>query len=74
MFKRIAERITAVLASGDMPQRRPALKANRESNVPGLYVAGAVVSGRETGRIFIENGRFHGEMIVKAISAGRVRA
>ena len=38
-----------------------------ESNVPGLYLAGSVVSGRETSRIFIENGRFHGEMIVKAI-------
>jgi thioredoxin reductase (NADPH) len=48
--------------------------ATLESNVPGLYVAGAVVSGRETGRIFIENGRFHGEMIVKAICARRVRA
>jgi thioredoxin reductase (NADPH) len=38
-----------------------------ETNVPGLYVAGAVVSGRETSRIFIENGRFHGEAIVASI-------
>lgn len=38
-----------------------------ESNVPGLYVAGSVVSGRETSRIFIENGRFHGEMIVRSV-------
>jgi len=38
-----------------------------ETNVRGLYVAGAVVSGRETNRIFIENGRFHGEAIVQAI-------
>ena len=38
-----------------------------ETNVPGLYVAGAMVSGRETNRIFIENGRFHGEAIVAAI-------
>ena len=43
--------------------------ATLETNVPGLYVAGAVVSGRETNRIFIENGRFHGEAIVKAIVA-----
>src|SRR3989442_8180415 len=42
-----------------------------ESNVPGLYLAGSVVSGRETSRIFIENGRFHGEMIVKAVSSRR---
>jgi thioredoxin reductase (NADPH) len=38
-----------------------------ESNVPGLYLAGALVSGRDTNKVFIENGRFHGEAIVKAI-------
>jgi thioredoxin reductase (NADPH) len=38
-----------------------------ETNVPGVYLAGAIVSGKETGRIFIENGRFHGEAIVTAI-------
>jgi bacillithiol disulfide reductase len=42
-----------------------------ETNVPGLYVAGGMVAGRETGRIFIETGRFHGEVITKAILAGR---
>jgi bacillithiol disulfide reductase len=42
-----------------------------ETNVPGLFVAGALASGRETSRIFIENGRFHGEAIVKAIVARR---
>ena len=35
--------------------------------MPGLYLAGAIVSGRHTSRIFIENGRFHGEAIVNAI-------
>ncbi len=34
-----------------------------ESNVPGLYLAGVVVGGRQTGEIFIENGRFHGQVI-----------
>ena len=38
-----------------------------ETGVPGLYLAGAIVSGRETGRIFIENGRFHGQAIVESI-------
>jgi thioredoxin reductase (NADPH) len=38
-----------------------------ETNVPGLYLAGAVVSGNETNRIFIENGRFHGEKVAEAI-------
>jgi bacillithiol disulfide reductase len=38
-----------------------------ETNVPGLFVVGAVVSGIESGRIFIENGRFHGQVAVKNI-------
>ncbi len=38
-----------------------------ETNVPGIYVAGAVVAGTQSGRIFIENGRFHGEVVIKAI-------
>ena len=34
-----------------------------ESNVRGLYVAGVVVAGERTNEIFIENGRFHGDLI-----------
>jgi bacillithiol disulfide reductase len=51
------------------PQLDP---ATFETNVPGLFMAGSVVSGRETGRIFIENGRFHGEAIARAVAARRV--
>jgi thioredoxin reductase (NADPH) len=40
-----------------------------QTNVPGVYVAGALASGRHTSRIFIENGRFHGEAIVRSILA-----
>jgi thioredoxin reductase (NADPH) len=36
-----------------------------ESNVPGIYVAGVVVSGARTSEIFIENGRFHGRQIAQ---------
>ncbi len=32
--------------------------------IEGLYVGGSVVSGRQTGRIFIENSRAHAEIIV----------
>src|SRR6266566_4066755 len=32
-----------------------------ETNVPGVYVIGAMVAGKASGRIFIENGRFHGQ-------------
>ena len=42
-----------------------------ETNVPGFYLAGSVVSGKNTGRIFIENGRFHGEAIVASIVRAR---
>ncbi len=38
-----------------------------ESNVPGLYLAGAILGGSETGRIFIENSRHHAEVIATAI-------
>ena len=38
-----------------------------ETNVSGLFLAGAVVAGVHSGQIFIENGRFHGELVVKQI-------
>jgi bacillithiol disulfide reductase len=41
--------------------------ATLQTNVPGLYVAGATASGRFTSRIFIENGRFHGEAILRSV-------
>jgi thioredoxin reductase (NADPH) len=40
-----------------------------ETNVPGLFLAGGAVCGRDTSNIFIENGRFHGEKIVATIAA-----
>jgi thioredoxin reductase (NADPH) len=40
-----------------------------ETNVPGLFVAGGAIAGVDTGTIFIENGRFHGEKIVEVIAA-----
>jgi thioredoxin reductase (NADPH) len=40
-----------------------------ETNVPNLFLAGGCVAGRNTGSIFIENGRFHGEKIIKVLAA-----
>jgi thioredoxin reductase (NADPH) len=40
-----------------------------ETNVPGLFVAGGAIAGVDTGTIFIENGRFHGEKIVDVIAS-----
>jgi thioredoxin reductase (NADPH) len=39
-----------------------------ETNVPNLFIAGGAIAGRNTGSIFIENGRFHGERIIKTLS------
>jgi thioredoxin reductase (NADPH) len=39
-----------------------------ETNVPNLFVAGGAIAGVDTGTIFIENGRFHGEKIIEVIS------
>jgi thioredoxin reductase (NADPH) len=40
-----------------------------ESNVRGLYLAGAILGGTEIGHIFIENSRHHASRIASAIAA-----
>ena len=35
-----------------------------ETNVPGLYIAGVIAAGHNANKIFIENGRDHGHLIV----------
>ena len=47
-----------------------------ETNVPGLYLAGAVVAGANRGEVFIENGRFHGQVVAREVARrlGRVPA
>jgi thioredoxin reductase (NADPH) len=40
-----------------------------ETSVPGLFVAGGQLAGKRTGTVFIENGRFHGEVIAKTLAA-----
>jgi thioredoxin reductase (NADPH) len=35
-----------------------------ETNVPGVFIAGVVVAGYDANKVFIENGRFHGDQIV----------
>lgn len=48
---------------------KPDLNAETfETNVPNLFIAGGAIAGRQTGTIFIENGRFHGETIVKMLA------
>jgi bacillithiol disulfide reductase len=40
-----------------------------ESERDGIYLAGVIVAGMHTNEIFIENGRFHGQLIAKSIAA-----
>jgi thioredoxin reductase (NADPH) len=51
-------------------QQRPVCDPiSLESNVPGIYVAGVIVSGSRTNEIFIENGRFHGRQIAEDLKS-----
>ena len=38
--------------------------ASLETAVPGIFIAGVVVAGYDANKVFIENGRFHGDRIV----------
>jgi thioredoxin reductase (NADPH) len=59
------ERLGVLFEGAD---RRPVCDAETlESNVPGIYLAGVIVAGSRTHEIFIENGRFHGRQIARAL-------
>ena len=47
-----------------IPQHDP---ATLETAIPGLFIAGVVVAGYDANKVFIENGRFHGDKIVARI-------
>jgi thioredoxin reductase (NADPH) len=40
-----------------------------QSERAGIYLAGVIVAGMHTNEIFIENGRFHGQLIAQAIAS-----
>jgi thioredoxin reductase (NADPH) len=42
--------------------------ATMETSVPGVYIAGVIASGFHANRIFIENGRDHGALIVRHLT------
>ena len=41
--------------------------ATLETAVPGIFIAGVVVAGFDANKVFIENGRYHGDKIVARI-------
>lgn len=57
LFRRIGIELDPVTA-------RPTLDPETlETNVPGVHMAGSIVSGRAISEVFIENGRYDGEKI-----------
>jgi thioredoxin reductase (NADPH) len=61
----LMERAGIMLGEHRVPTYDP---VTYETNVPGLFVAGGAICGRDTTNVFIENGRFHGEQIVATIA------
>jgi thioredoxin reductase len=53
--------------------RRASMPRRSRTSVPGIYVVGAAITGRNSGQIFIENGRLHGQQAIDVI-ARRLRA
>jgi thioredoxin reductase (NADPH) len=61
--------LRSVGAGVDEPIHAPVYDpATFETTVPNLFVVGACVAGKQSGMIFIENGRFHGEVAVRTIA------
>ncbi len=44
-----------------------------ETNIPGIYIAGSLQAGRDANKIFIENGRLHGKIIIDSIRKNSVK-
>ena len=52
---------------GDVPEHDA---RTHETPRRGVYVAGVIAGGSVAGRVFIEDGRFHGDAVVRALAAG----
>jgi len=48
-------------------------EATMATPVPGCYLAGVIASGNDANRLFIENARGHGELIVQHLLQVRAR-
>ncbi|MCM3440828.1 YpdA family putative bacillithiol disulfide reductase [Metabacillus halosaccharovorans] len=42
-----------------------------ETNIKGIFIAGVIAAGNNANEIFIENGRFHGELIYDALRSNK---
>jgi len=52
-----------------IPEHDP---ATLETSVPGIFIAGVVVAGFDANKVFIENGRYHGDKIVARLTGADV--
>ena len=43
--------------------------ATMETDVPGMFIAGVISAGNDANKVFIENGRGHGELIARRLAA-----
>lgn len=50
----------AIDAQSGIPSHDP---VTLETSIPGLFIAGVVTAGFDANKVFIENGRFHGDFI-----------
>ena len=56
------------IAIQDDEMRRPQMNADTfESNLPNVYLAGVIQEGLHTSKLFIENTRHHGEVIIAQV-------
>ena len=57
----------AIETETGIPRHDP---ATMETAVPGVFIAGVIASGHDANKTFIENGRFHGDLIARRLAAG----
>ena len=56
----------------DQESGRPTFNVDTmETNIEGIFIAGVIAAGNNANEIFIENGRFHGNLIAKEIERKR---
>jgi thioredoxin reductase (NADPH) len=54
----------------DLATEKPIINPDTmETNIPGLYIAGVIASGSNANEVFIESGRFHGNLIAQDLIA-----
>ena len=68
-FELLARSGIAIDEASGIPQHDPATLES--TSMPGVFFAGGVLAGKDTAPIFIENGRFHGERIIRVIGERR---